>query len=106
MLCLVSLREPKAILSSPQSYRSCTENSEETTDDQVVSLRLFPVRPCWRASRNRQTQVRLSDKSCHTRHRTEIRILPSLLHVAPSAASGRLSELLGFPISCPFPLST
>jgi hypothetical protein len=26
--------------------------------------------------------------------------------LTPSAASGRLSELLGFPISCPFPLST
>jgi hypothetical protein len=26
--------------------------------------------------------------------------------LTPSAASGRLSELLGFPISCPSPLST
>jgi hypothetical protein len=71
-----------------------------------TSLRLFPVRPCWRGNRHRHTQVRLSGKSCHTVHGTGTRVLPSLLHVTPSAASGRLSELLGFPISCPFPLST
>jgi hypothetical protein len=68
-----------------------------------TSLRLFPVRPCWRGSRHRQTQVRLSGKSCHTVHGTGTRVLPSLLHVTPSdslwtfVGVARFPNLLSFP---------
>ena len=37
--------------------------------------------------------------------RNDNRLLPSLSRVTPSAASGRLSELIGYPISCPSPLA-
>ena len=39
-------------------------------------------------------------------HRNETQVLPSLSHVTLSAVSEDYSELLGFPISAPFPLST
>ena len=46
----------------------------------------------------------LNGKSCRTAHRSDTRLQTSLSRVTPSAVSERLSELIGCPISCPFPL--
>lgn len=46
----------------------------------------------------------LIGRSCCTAHRSDTRLRTSLSRVTPSAVSERLSELIGCPISCPFPL--
>ena len=43
-----------------------------------------------------------SGRSCRTGRRNESRAQPSLSRVTPSAVSEHYSELIGYPISCPF----
>ena len=63
-----------------------------------------PVRPCWRGTGSMHETECQSGKSCRTAHRSDTQLATSLSRVTPSAVSERLSELIGCPISCPFPL--
>src|ERR1700732_1553804 len=54
---------------------------------------------CWSGTGHRHVPGCLHGSSCHTGHRSDSQLLPSLSRVTPSAASEHVSGLLGCPIS-------